>query len=85
LIGFLAHRPVFDQHIYPINQTVKIGGKAKFDCKFVTDVEAIFGWNKVINEYNKTTIIPIEVMLSIWLTLNLIIFNTIFQLFSINF
>jgi hypothetical protein len=65
ILDFLAHRPVFDEHIYPINQTVKIGGKAKFDCKFVSHIEAVFGWMKVINEYNKTTLIPIEVMLSI--------------------
>jgi len=59
--GFLAHRPVFDHHIHPLNQTVEIGGRAIFDCKYVSDVEVAQSWYKTVNK----TLISIPVIIKI--------------------
>ncbi|CAG2105204.1 unnamed protein product [Medioppia subpectinata] len=53
---FLAHKPVFNTHEYPLNQTLTVGQTAIFDCQFVSDMEAVVDWLKMITDDNKTII-----------------------------
>ncbi|CAG2166657.1 unnamed protein product [Oppiella nova] len=55
-----AHRPVFETHEYPLNQTLILGEKAIFDCIFKSDLESVVDWYKMITDYNRTiiTLIP---------------------------
>jgi hypothetical protein len=56
LKDFLAHRPVFERHIYPVNQTIKLGEYAKFDCLYLSDVAAVAKFVKNITKDNFTVL-----------------------------
>lgn len=49
-LEFLAHKPIFENHIWPSNQTVMEGETARFDCHFYSDLEANYSWYKNINQ-----------------------------------
>ncbi|XP_054167517.1 fibroblast growth factor receptor 2-like [Oppia nitens] len=51
----LAHKPVFDTHLYNINQTLPLGQTAIFDCMFMSDVEVLIDWYMSSNDGNTTS------------------------------
>ena len=59
----MAHRPIFDVHIYPVHQTVKVGHNVTFDCIAKSDTELSYGYAKVVTEGNNSVLDYLDVSL----------------------
>ena len=52
---------MFDSHKFAMNQVIKVGENAVFDCLFVSDLEVVIVWTKAVTEYNRTVFTNIPV------------------------